>query len=328
MPKRLWGKQIFTWLCAMQNIASPRIGLSSALFMPEFVDGDTMPRSPDLPFRLPYVVAGSTIPRLIHQTFKSRELPPELQQNVEQIKALNPGWSHRIYDDSDIEAFIRETYGQTVFACYQRINPRYGAARADLFRYLLLYRYGGVYLDIKSTMTRPLDEVLQPNDRYLLSQWQNGKGEEFEGWGVARELNDIPGGEFQQWHIVAAAGHPFLRAVIENVLRNIERYNPWLQGTGSAGVFRVTGPVAYTLAIAPLMASQPHRLASCGDLGFEYTIFKATSHRPLFASHYARQTESVILMQGAAGISAALYNLTKQGKRHIWRYLRGRGLLA
>jgi hypothetical protein len=285
-----------------------------------------MPNSPA--FRLPPVAAGSTIPRLLHQTFKSHALPPELQANVAQIKALNPGWVHQLYDDADIEAFIRKYYGQTVFASYQRINPRYGAARADLFRYLLLYRRGGVYLDIKSTMTQPLDAVLRPTDRYLLSQWQNGKGQEYEGWGVARELRDIAGGEFQQWHIVAAAGHPFLRAVIASVLNNIDRYNPWMHGTGSAGVFRVTGPVAYTLAIAPLMASQTYRLVPTDDLGFEYTIFKTASHRPLFASHYARQTESVIQMRGIAAISAALYNLVKQSKRYLWRFLRNRGLLA
>jgi hypothetical protein len=296
------------------------------LFLPAFVDGDTMPLS--AAFRLPFVAAGSTIPRLIHQTFKSHELPLELQRNVDQIKLLNPGWMHRIYDDADIAAFIRENYGQTVFDYYQRINPRYGAARADLFRYLLLYQRGGVYLDIKSTMTRPLDDVLQADDRYLLSQWQNGKDQEHQGWGVARELNHVPGGEFQQWHIVAAPGHPFLRAVIEKVINNIDRYNPWLHGTGSSGVFRVTGPVAYTLAIVPLLEKQPHRLTAGSELGFEYTIFKTTSHRPMFASHYAKQTESVIQMQGLAGLSAAIYNLTKQGKRYLWRFLKSRGLVA
>lgn len=77
---------------------------------------------------------------------------------------MNPGWEHRLYDDADIEAFIRESYGDEILAYYHRIDRRYGAARADLFRYLLLYRLGGVYLDIKSTTVRPLDEVLRPDE--------------------------------------------------------------------------------------------------------------------------------------------------------------------
>ena len=50
--------------------------------------------------------------------------------------------------------YIRREYGESILSCYLRIDPVYGAARADLFRYLLLYRTGGVYLDIKSAARR------------------------------------------------------------------------------------------------------------------------------------------------------------------------------
>lgn len=272
-------------------------------------------------FYLPMIREGHEIPKLIHQTFRSKNLPAELVDNVEKIKAMNPGWTHQVYDDADIEDFIAGVYGNRVLSYFHRINPKYGAARADLFRYLLLYKFGGVYLDIKSTLNKPLDMVLQPGDRYLLSQWRNKHGEVHEGWGLASDLKDVPGGEFQQWHIVTVAGHPFLRAVIENVFSNIDRYNPWLHGTGSSGVFRVTGPVAYTLAIQPLLRLHRHRLAADCDIGFEYTMFKTASHRPLFSSHYAKQTESVIQMRGVADLSARVYDLVKRSKRLFARML-------
>jgi hypothetical protein len=234
---------------------------------------------------------------------------------------MNPAWIHQIYDDADIEAFIAAVYGRRVLSYFHRINPKYGAARADLFRYLLLYKYGGVYLDIKSALNKPLDSVLQSDDSFVLSQWCNQGGEEHAGWGLARELESVSGGEFQQWHIVTAPGHPFLRAVIDQVLSNIDRYNPWLHGTGSSGVFRVTGPVAYTLAIMPLLGKYSHRLTSNRELGFEYTLFKTVSHRPLFNSHYAKQTESLILMRGVAELSARLYDLLKRSKRLLVRGL-------
>jgi hypothetical protein len=275
-------------------------------------------------FDLPNIPRGREIPRLIHQTFKSKDLPPELRGNVDRIKSLNPTWQHRIYDDADIEDFILDVYGRRILGYFKRINNKYGAARADLFRYLLLYRYGGAYLDIKSTFVRPIDEVLQPGDTYLLSRWRNKVGEEHEGWGFARDLRHVEGGEFQQWHIVSAPGHPFLKAVIENVLTNIDRYHPWLHGTGSSAVFRVTGPVAYTLAILPLLDEHRHRIASDAELGFEYSIFKTSSHRPLFGTHYAKQTESVIEMQGTARLSAVLYDLAKKGKRRLVRLLEDR----
>src|SRR5690606_8039351 len=106
------------------------------------------------------------------QTYLSlAALPPELNDNMAHLRALNPGWELRFYDDDAVEAFIARHYGAKVLAIYHRINPNYGAVRADLFRYLLIYREGGVYLDIKASMNSPLDEVLAKNDRYLLSFW-------------------------------------------------------------------------------------------------------------------------------------------------------------
>ena len=37
------------------------------------------------------------------------------------------------------------------------------------FRYLLMYEIGGVYLDIKSTANKKLDDVLEENDAFILS---------------------------------------------------------------------------------------------------------------------------------------------------------------
>lgn len=167
------------------------------------------------PRDLPRVERGVTIPKIIHQTYKSRDLPPQFQASIDQLKAANPGWDYRFYDDSDIAKFISTFYGPHILKYYERINPQYGPARADLFRYLLLYKYGGVYLDIKSTFTKPIDEVVQTDDQYLLAQWCNRKDEKHEGFGMQSELNMTDGGEFQQWHIISAPGHPFLRAVIK-----------------------------------------------------------------------------------------------------------------
>ena len=260
---------------------------------------------------IPQVPAADHIPRLLHQVFFTRPRgPPPLaiRQNIARLRQLNPDWSYRLYDEEAMVAFIGQHYGPRLLDYFARIDPRYGAARADLFRYLLLYRLGGVYLDVKSSMHRPLSECIRPDDRYLLSYWRNRPGEEFPGWGLYPELAGSPRGEFQQWHIVAAAGHPFLRAVIERVLANIAHYNPVLDGTGWSGVLRSTGPIAYTLAILPHLSAQPHRLVdSLRDLGFQYSIYpRAIQHQRMFSSHYAQRTEPIVRL---GRIDAALCSL-------------------
>jgi len=278
----------------------------------------TPPAGP--PTLLPQLAEGTVIPRVIHQTFMSKNLPPELQANVDSLRKLNPGWEHELHDDHDIEAFIRESYGPVVLDYYQRINPRYGAARADLFRYLLLYKRGGVYLDIKSTCTRPLDELLQPGERYILAHWRNQPGELHEGFGIQeKEVAHIAGGEFQQWHIVAAPGHPFLRAVLETVLRNIDNYRPWLHGTGGIGVLRLTGPLAYTLAIHPLLATAPHRLLpNETDLGLQYSVYGKGLHRAAYKTNYSLLTESVVRLKPAHQLPAYLYSVAKKSKHLLF----------
>jgi hypothetical protein len=272
------------------------------------------------PHGLPEIHEGASIPKIIHQTYPSKKLPADFQENIDRLKAQNPAWEHRLYDDSDIKQFISANYGPQILAYFDRINPRYGAAKADLFRYLLLYKFGGVYLDIKSSFNKPIDHALQSGDRYLLAQWSNKAGEKRAGWGMPKELRMVPGGEFQQWHIVSAPGHPFLKAVIEMVLTNIDHYKPWLHGTGGNGVLRLTGPVAYTLAIHPLLHLHTHRLVrNETELGLEYSMLKHSSHKPLFKNHYTTLTDSVVKMKGLDIIGAKIYSFAKRTKQQLAR---------
>ncbi len=244
------------------------------------------------------------IPKLIHQTLKSRRMLTEPYiVNLERMRALNPDWTISVYEDEECLEFIRMYFDRDMVRTYRAINPHYGAARADLFRYLLLYRCGGVYLDIKSSATIRLDAVLQQDDHYLLSHWDNGHGRPFEGWGVHAET-PYPG-EFQQWHIVAAPRHPFLEHVARCVQRNIHDYDASRHGTGKRAVLRMTGPIAYTRAIRPLLADARARLVDITKLGFVYSffdptndIFRATGrlvHEALTPGHYRSLDEPLVL---------------------------------
>jgi len=183
------------------------------------------------------------IPRIIHQTFKTNDLPSEISEVVQRLKDMNPTFEYRFYNDKDCIEFIKENYDEETLNLYLSINPIYGAARADFFRYLLMYKIGGVYLDIKSCTTIPLEETLLPTDEYLLTHW--------EGLDWADELN-YQFGEFQNWHIICRPKHPFLHRVIEIVKENIKNY---IGGEDKNSVLRVTGPIAYSRGIIELLSN-------------------------------------------------------------------------
>jgi len=238
--------------------------------------------------KLQTIEMGSVIPKIIHQTFYTKELPSEISLNIEKIKALNSDWTYCLYDNEDIESYIKK-YFPDVLDSYLKINPKYGAARADLFRYLVIYKEGGVYFDIKSSFTKPFNSSIKISDKMILSHWN------YKKWGMHGDI-DNPKGEFQQCFIIAVPGHPFLKSVIENILRNIDIYNSFIHFSGQGGVLRLTGPIAYTLAISPLLYKYPYRLVqSKEDLGFVYSIYDGMSHEGLFKIHYSKLKEPIII---------------------------------
>ena len=222
-------------------------------------------------------------------------MPDVLKRNVEEIRSTNPGWDYRFYDDEAIESFISKHYGRKVLEAYRKINPSYGAARADLFRYLVMYRIGGVYLDIKSRFLVPIDEVIAGDEGYIISQWSNKKGEKYEGFGLKPEVAHVAGGELQQWHIIAAPGHPFLRTLLLSILDGLDRYRPWRHGTGKVGVMRLTGPVAYTLTIMPLLKDHKCKIVpNESALFLDYSTIPGDGHKKLFGQHYSENERSIV----------------------------------
>lgn len=251
------------------------------------------------------VAFSDSIAHVIHQVGRDAQLPEAFQRNVQLLQKLNPGWEVRVHHEQSSLDYIREHYGEELARIYLSIDARYGAARADLFRYLVIYNEGGCYLDLKSSMTRPLDEVLRPEDRYLLSQWRNGPGERYEGWGFVKDVAHIPGGEWQQWHVIAAAGHPILRGVILQVIDNILAYRPEVSGVGAWGVWRLGGPVTYSHVVEKLRHEHPCRVVDAeSDLGLVYNIFHKPGrvdesnrdghHQAFNKTHYSRLTHPII----------------------------------
>jgi hypothetical protein len=239
------------------------------------------------------------ISRNIFQTVADRAaLSQDYADSVARLKTLNPDWSYACYDDAEVKAYIRTHVSPADWEAIECLNPRYNVVLADLFRYLVIYNEGGVYLDIKSTAEEPLSKVLRPEYTFVISQWQNRVGEQYQGAGLHAETMDVPGGEFQQWFLIAEAGHPFLKAALERALRNIRTYTPKRFGTSKQGVLRVSGPINYTLAIWPLLGLCPWQAVDVTRLGFRYTIYEDSEDRERHSripDHYSTIREPIVL---------------------------------
>lgn len=100
----------------------------------------------ELEYDIPNV--NKKIPLHIYQTWHTtRELPPKMRECIDTLKRQNPEFVHHLFDDNDCREFIRDNYNKEIVNAYDSLVP--GAYKADLWRYCILYKKGGVYIDIK-----------------------------------------------------------------------------------------------------------------------------------------------------------------------------------
>jgi mannosyltransferase OCH1-like enzyme len=87
------------------------------------------------------------IPLKIFQTWFTKDLPEHMNKRVELLKKQHPRFTHYLFDDNDCREFIKNNFDNEVLRAYDSLIP--GAYKADLWRYCVLYKMGGIYLDIK-----------------------------------------------------------------------------------------------------------------------------------------------------------------------------------
>lgn len=106
--------------------------------------------------------------RIIYQTTKTKQDIPE--KVYQQFQKFAPGYKHVIFDDEECIEFLGKHYDQRHIDRFH--NLLMGAFKADLFRYCLLYINGGIYMDIKTEIIRPFDEIFMDRTKmYCVMQF-------------------------------------------------------------------------------------------------------------------------------------------------------------
>lgn len=113
------------------------------------------------------------IPRHIYQTWHSSSMPPKMEECVESVKRDNPDFEHHLFSDEDCRIFIEENFDEDVLNAYDSLIP--GTFKADLWRYCVLYKNGGVYLDIKYKCNDGIRLRDLANDNFFAREY-NGEG--------------------------------------------------------------------------------------------------------------------------------------------------------
>ena len=104
------------------------------------------------------------IPRVIHQIMAytktwGHDVPSQWNASYQSVLARNVGeFEHHLWTDEKISTFIQKYEPEFYKNTY--VTYKYDMQRVDSFRYVLLYHYGGIYLDMDNGCNRPFKELL------------------------------------------------------------------------------------------------------------------------------------------------------------------------
>ena len=106
-----------------------------------------------------------TIPKIIFQTWKTKEIPEHWKPSVASIKKYMPSWQYVLMTDENNRDFVKDYFPD--FLSFYDAFP-YNIQRCDSVRYLLLYSFGGLYMDLDIELMKPLDDLFTNDSEVFL----------------------------------------------------------------------------------------------------------------------------------------------------------------
>jgi|GEM_PF-1658550 len=142
------------------------------------------------------------IPKIIWQTINTNRVPDYIKSYADSWIGLNPEYEYRFFDDNDIITFISTDFPDYLDG-YKRL--KYGASKADLWRYLIIYKFGGVYADMDCKCLTPLRKWIDPKASFVTQL------------GINKDIC--------QWLIMSVPQNPVFLKAAKKTLQNSENNN-------------------------------------------------------------------------------------------------------
>jgi len=154
------------------------------------------------------IILDNTIPKRIFHTWENNNINPEFQNIINKWTENNPNYEYTFYTSKMREEFILNNFGSKIYNVYNKIIP--GAYKADLWRYCILYKYGGFYTDIDMLCTGHLDELLDNDIEFIVP--------------IDLNINPLEGQHNLACGFIGSIpGSPILLGAINRIVDNVEK---------------------------------------------------------------------------------------------------------
>lgn len=116
----------------------------------------------DIPFHIEPTAKGdgvSGVPLILYHSWHSNKVPAKMAENIYSILKENPEFDYYLYSDEKSLEYIKANFDDSVINAFETLKP--GAYKSDLWRYCILYKTGGIYMDIKYYSLEPITSLLK-----------------------------------------------------------------------------------------------------------------------------------------------------------------------
>tara|TARA_B100000123_G_scaffold268260_2_gene242696 strand:- start:1952 stop:2722 length:771 start_codon:yes stop_codon:yes gene_type:complete len=182
-------------------------------------------------------IKNNKIPKIIIQTWKDENIPQKYLPLIESVKSLNNDYKYLFFSDEDIESFIKKNYLE-YYNTYQNLPIK--IQKIDFFRYLAVYHYGGIYLDLDMQVNKNMDELLTNDIVFPVDEYINVYNKRIKRYGDFYDKNQYF--LLGQYAFASVPKHPFLRTLIDDIHKNINKTIKNVNHNSENYVYSTTGP--------------------------------------------------------------------------------------
>ncbi len=220
--------------------------------------------------------AAGRIPNHVYQTWLRPVFPFLIARGIRRFRRMNPDYSFSFFDNQQMAAYMESNYaGHPILKVFQDI--RMPAEKADIWRYCILFRKGGVYCDIKSVLKVPISRIL-PGDASELISFEKNTWKSLLDVGryadpgvflpappdSIRSNLEHPDNVIINWFLCFEQGSPILEEVIDLIVRHSPFFRTRRFETVNRAGNHFTGPLALTQAVWSWMQKTGRQPAQCG----------------------------------------------------------------
>lgn len=249
-----------------------------------------------------------SIPRNFFQTYKTSLFDQQHAEWMRLFRVQHPDHNFIFHDDQAMDEFMKTHWGHhPIYPIY--LGAQFGPSKADIWRYCILYTYGGIYLDIDSAILFKLniiptemEEMISYEKNQLETfSWQTGWpcGKYFASRNFHQPKLSHSGNIALQWLLIFKAEHPIMGRVIELIVEYSSFYKNKEFDNVLHAVTSFTGPLVYTQALWEHVEQGNH----VSEFGFDFNgraVFKNIPDPPnsIYLSnpnHYELQRNKIVL---------------------------------